>query len=87
MTDAEQTITTDHVHALLDADDSGTILGLVGGRVEVLDAAQRDSDEYRGALEVITRDELIDRLGDDPSDDQLAEQADVLTEALRLLGG
>jgi hypothetical protein len=81
-----QTITIDHVRALLDA-GPGAIIGLIEGRVEVIGAEQTDTDDYRGALEVITRDDLADRLGQDPDDSELAEQADQLSMAARTLGG
>jgi len=82
-----QTITTDHVRALLDSDGDGASLRLIEGRVEVLDAGQLDTDEYRGALEVISRAELVESIGDDPTDDQLTQQADSLTASVQLLGG
>lgn len=81
-----QTITIDHVRALLDA-GPGASIGLIGGRVEVIEADRRDADDYRGALEVITRDDLEDRIGEDPDDSVLAEQADHLSMAARTLGG
>jgi hypothetical protein len=81
-----QTITTDHVRALLDAAPGSTI-GLIEGRVEVIGADSQGSDDYRGALEVITRDDLVDRLGEDPDDSELAEQADHLSQLARTLGG
>jgi hypothetical protein len=87
MTDDEQTITTDHVRALLQAEDGGAQLGLVGGRVELIPADQVDSDEYRGAFEVITRDDLAERVGSDPTDAELTEQAEALTVAVHQIGG
>ena len=87
MSDDEQTITTDHVRALLQAEDGGARLGLVGGRVELIAADEIDTDAYRGAFEVITRDDLADRVGTDPTDAVLAEQAEALTVAVHQLGG
>jgi hypothetical protein len=87
MTDDEQTITTDHVRALLQAEDGGALLGLVGGRVELIPADQVDSDEYAGAFEVITRDDLAERVGSDPTDAELTEQAEALTVAVHQIGG
>jgi hypothetical protein len=87
MTDDEQTITTDHVRALLQAEDGGALLGLVGGRVELIPADQVDSDEYAGAFEVITRDDLTERVGSDPTDAELTEQAEALTVAVHQIGG
>jgi hypothetical protein len=44
-----QTITTDHVRSLLDA-EPGAIIGLIEGRVDVIAADQVNSEEYRGDL-------------------------------------
>jgi hypothetical protein len=81
-----QTITTDHVRALLDA-GSGATIGLIEGRVEVIDAEQLGTEDFAGALEIVSHDELAGRLGDEPGDHELAEQADQLTMAARTLGG
>ena len=81
-----QTITTDDVRALLNADTAARLV-LIEGRVDVIDAAQLDTDEHRGALEVIDRDALVERLGEDPSAEQLAEQAGALTTSAQSLGG
>lgn len=80
-----QTITSDHVHALLTREEGFIVL--VEGRVDVVDTAQLDSDSFRGALEVISRDDLDKRLGDNPSDDQVAQLADALTVAVQQAGG
>ena len=45
------------------------------------------SDEYRGALEVVARDDLIARVGESPSDHEIAEQAAQLDTAVSELGG
>jgi len=82
-----QTITTDHLRTLLAADDAEARIGLVGGAVEVIDADQRDSEQYRGALDVISRGELEDRLGGAADEDRLRAQAEALTEAVLHLGG
>ena len=79
-------ITADNVRQLL-ASDADTVLILVEGRIHVVDPAALDTDEYRGALQVITRDELIGRVGDEPlSDHELVEQADVLDMTVAELG-
>ena len=82
-----QSITVEHLRRLLAADDEVAILGLVGGAVEVVEPEQRDDDELRGALEVISRSALAERLGDDPTDDQLEDEADALTTSVHQLGG
>ncbi|WP_319428540.1 hypothetical protein [Mycobacterium sp. RTGN5] len=79
-------ITADNVRQLL-ASDADTVLILVEGRIHVVDPAALDTDEYRGALQVITRDELIERVGGEPlSDHELVEQADVLDMTIAELG-
>ena len=79
------TITSDHIRSLLDLQDGFVVL--VEGRVDVVDAAQLDSEAFRGAIEVISRDDLGKRLGDDPSDDQVGQLADALTVAVQQTGG
>ncbi|MBD8608726.1 hypothetical protein IFT73_17865 [Aeromicrobium sp. CFBP 8757] len=82
-----QTITIDHVHALLQQPSDDAVLGLVEGRVEAIDPDQLATDDYRGALEVISRRDLAERLGSDPTDEALAEQAGALTASVQQLGG
>jgi hypothetical protein len=55
--------------------------------MEVIGAGQLASEQYRGALEVISRDDLVKRLGDVPSEHDVAEQAAVLDTAVSELGG
>jgi hypothetical protein len=81
------TISTDDVRRLLAADDGEAVLVLVGGRTAVIGASQLASEQYRGALEVISRDDLTKRLGDAPSEHDLAEQAALLDTAVSELGG
>ena len=82
-----QTITADHLRTLLAAGDAEAFLGLVGGQVEVIEPAQRDSEDYRGAFEVISRTELEGRLVDQADEEHLQAQADALTESVQQLGG
>lgn len=81
------TISTDDVRRLLAADDAEAVLVLVGGRTAVIGASQLASEQCRGALEVISRDDLTKRLGDAPSEHDLAEQAALLDTAVSELGG
>jgi hypothetical protein len=81
------TISADDVRRLLAADDAEAVLVLVGGRTAVIGASQLASEQYRGALEVISRDDLTKRLGDAPSEHDLAEQAALLDTAVSELGG
>jgi hypothetical protein len=81
------TISTDDVRALLAADEADAVLVLVEGRTEVIGAGQLASEPYRGALEVITREDLAKRLGDAPSEHDVAEQAALLDAAINEMGG
>ena len=80
-----QTITSDHVRSLLKQEDGFIVL--IEGRVDVVDAAQLDDDAFRGAIEVVSRDDLGKRLGDDPTDEQVGQLADSLTAAVQQTGG
>ncbi|HZA08595.1 hypothetical protein [Mycobacterium sp.] len=80
-------ITADDVRRLLAADEPDAVLVLVQGRTEVVPSGLLDSDEFRGALQVATRDELFDRLGSaEPSERELEEQAAALDTAVSELG-
>jgi hypothetical protein len=81
------TISTDDVRRLLQSDERDSVLVLVEGRTEVIGAGQLASEDYRGALEVVARDDLVKRLGDAPSEHDLAEQAAELDAAVSELGG
>jgi hypothetical protein len=80
-------ITTDDVRRLLAADEPDAVLVLIEGRTEVVPDARLDLPQYRGALQVISRDELIARLGTDPSEREVEEQAAALDVAVSELGG
>lgn len=80
-------ISPDHVRRLLAA-DADAVLVLVEGRVEVVSAEELAGPDYRGALEVISRGDLQNRLGDgEPSEREVAEQAAALAAALDEQGG
>ncbi|KAA0111067.1 hypothetical protein [Mycolicibacterium sp. P1-5] len=80
-------ITRDDVRRLLDG-ESDSVLVLIEGRTEVLDPAALDTDDYRGALQVITRGELVAQAGGEQlSDRELSEQAAALETAIAELGG
>jgi hypothetical protein len=80
-------ITADNVRRLL-ASETDAVLVLVEGRIDVVDPAALDTDEYRGALQVITRDELIEQAGGEQlSDRELLEQAAALDMAVAEIGG
>jgi hypothetical protein len=81
------TISTDDVRRLLTAEEADAVLVVVEGRTEVIASRQLASDQYRGALEVISRDDLTRRLGDAPSEHDVTEQASLLDTAVSELGG
>jgi NADH dehydrogenase len=81
------TISSEQVRQLLDADGEATLV-LIEGRAEVVTEGQLRSDQYQGALEVISRDELRKRTGgSELSDHELEEQAAMLNSAVDELGG
>jgi hypothetical protein len=82
-----QTITVEHLQALLDTPDATSMIGLIEGKVEIIGAAQRDSGKYRGALEVISRGDLAERVGDEAGKDDLRSLAAALTTSITHLGG
>ncbi|WP_423509519.1 hypothetical protein [Streptomyces xinghaiensis] len=51
-------ITHEHVRDLLRSPDQQPVLVLLEGREQVVPAAELDGDRYRGALEIISRDDL-----------------------------
>jgi hypothetical protein len=81
------TISTDDMRRLLQSDVPGSVLVLVEGRTEVVAASRLASEQYRGALEVISRDDLVKRVGDAPAEHDVAEQAALLDMAVNELGG
>ncbi|MCC3655587.1 hypothetical protein LIX60_29840 [Streptomyces sp. S07_1.15] len=70
-------ITQKHVRDLLGSPDRQPVLVLLEGREQVVPAAELDGDRYRGAVEIVSRDDLAALItdGDDPSDHELAEVA------------
>jgi NADH dehydrogenase len=81
------TITSDDVRKLLHA-DADSVLVLIEGRAEVIGAGEVDDDAYLGALEVISRADLLERTGSsDLSDHEITEQAATLDATVSELGG
>lgn len=80
------TISTQDLRRLLDGDEDSALV-LVEGRVEVITADQKSDEAFRGALEVISRRELLDRVGSRSSEDRLEAQAVALDTAVNELGG
>jgi hypothetical protein len=82
------TISSDDVRRLLAAPENDAVLVLITGRPEVMAAAAVDSDEFRGALTIATREQVIERVGSaEPSEHELAEQAANLDSMISNLGG
>jgi hypothetical protein len=80
------TVTADDVRNLL-ACDADAALVAIEGRIEVVTAAELESADYRGALQIATRQDVVQRAGGARlSDRELAEQAEDLDTAVRNLG-
>lgn len=80
-------ISADDVRQLLKAEGKDAVLVVIEGRTEVISGGQLESDQYRGALEVVTRDDLVSRIGAEPSDREVDEQASALDTEVSELGG
>jgi hypothetical protein len=81
-------ITPDDVKQLLQDDDPEAVLVLIEGRTEVISQRETDTPQYRGALHVVSRDELVTQIGGrELSDHDLAEQAARLDATISELGG
>jgi hypothetical protein len=82
------TIGAEDVRRLLSNPDANATLVLMEGRAAVVSPADLESTEYRGALQIATRQELVQRIGHaELSDRELTEQAEELDTAVRNLGG
>lgn len=80
-------VRADDVRRLLACPEPNGALVVIKGRIEVATPAELDLPEYRGALQVATRREVVQRAGgDELSDRELAEQAEDLDTAVRNLG-
>jgi hypothetical protein len=81
------TVGVDDVRRLLASNDEGAVLVAIEGRIDVASPTELESPDYRGALQIATRQEVLDRArGPQPSERELAEQAEELDTALRNLG-
>lgn len=75
------------VRGLMAADDDA-VLVLLEGRAEVIRAADLDDERYRGAVQVISRADLVRQAGhDELSDTELEQQAAALDTAVSRWGG
>ncbi|OBF12599.1 hypothetical protein A5730_03355 [Mycobacterium sp. ACS4054] len=81
------TVNADDVRRLLDSPDEQAALVAIEGRIDVASPAQLESPDYRGALQIATRQEVLERTGGAQlSEPELAEQAEELDTAFRNLG-
>lgn len=82
------TISADDVRRLLESEHADALLVLVAGSAEVISQAETSTPRYNGALQVVSREELVKRVGGaDPSDREIAEQAAILDSTVSELGG
>lgn len=79
-------ITAEDVRHLLAADQDA-VLVVIEGRVDIVAPSSLDTDAYRGALQLITRADVVAGRGEELSDREVAEQAAALDSALSELGG
>ncbi len=78
----------DDLRRLLDSDLPDAVLVLVEGRLDVVADDRLDSDDYRGAFPVLSREELLAQAGGLPvTDDQLERIAATAGSAVDNLGG
>ncbi|WP_199828849.1 hypothetical protein [Streptomyces sp. NRRL B-24085] len=80
-------VTRDHVRELLAARGDSATLVLLEGRAQVIAAAERDTDLYAGALDIISGEELARRIGtDSPTEGELDVLAGTLNTMVANLG-
>ncbi|MGW0337372.1 hypothetical protein ACWD0J_37090 [Streptomyces sp. NPDC003011] len=80
-------ITGDHVRDLLNREDDA-VLVLVRGRAEVVAGPELDSEDWRGALTVVTGRDLRQRLEANPSASSVPDSvAATLDATVRQQGG
>ncbi|MGW7465409.1 hypothetical protein ACWGJT_12070 [Streptomyces xantholiticus] len=75
------------VQELLDASEDDAVLVLLEGRAQVVDRTALDSDAFRGAAVLLSRAELVDRLGTpSPAREDVARVTASLRDAVGKLG-
>ncbi|OBG89477.1 hypothetical protein A5733_21805 [Mycobacterium sp. NS-7484] len=81
------TISADDVRRLLASDVADPVLVLIQGHTDVVPAGRLDTDDYRGALRVISKSDLIGQTdGAQLSEQQMAEEAAKLDSEISNLG-
>jgi hypothetical protein len=82
------TVKARDLRALLTSDLPDPNLVLVEGRLEVVQVDDLDTDRFRGAMLLLSRDELLARGVDEESPDaELERQAATISTAVDELGG
>ncbi|MGW8066541.1 hypothetical protein ACVV2G_30715 [Streptomyces ziwulingensis] len=72
---------------LLEAPEDDTVLLLVEGRAQVVEQSALDSDQWRGAAVLVSRAEVVERLGTpSPTDEDVTRLAASLQDAVGKLG-
>ncbi|MFV0138124.1 hypothetical protein ACLGIH_34065 [Streptomyces sp. HMX87] len=80
-------IRAEHIEALLGSDADDATLIVTAGTAVVVPASALDSEQYRGALEIVSRHDLVTRLhAGAPSRRDLEEIAARLDTAVTRLG-
>ncbi|MEU0116215.1 hypothetical protein ABZ137_21500 [Streptomyces bobili] len=75
------------VRELLNAPADDTVLVLLEGRAQVVDRAALDNERYHGAAVLMSRAEVVERLGtSSPADDDVTRLAASLQDAVDKLG-
>ncbi|MGW0927337.1 hypothetical protein [Streptomyces sp. NPDC002644] len=75
------------VKELLDARGDDSALVLLEGTAQVVDGPAREGDAFRGAAVVLTRGELVERLGGaSPAEEDLRRVAAALSDSIGKLG-
>lgn len=86
--DTTMALAADDLRRLIDSDLPDASLVLVEGRLDVVKADDLDLDPYRGALLVVSREELLARSGGLPvTDARLDQIAATVGSAVDNLGG
>ncbi|PAM97196.1 hypothetical protein CJI59_35890 [Streptomyces sp. Alain-F2R5] len=75
------------IRELLDAPSDDTHLVLLEGRAQVVEQAALNSEQYQGAAVLISRAELVDRLGTpSPAEEDVTRLSASLQDAVDKLG-
>ena len=75
-----------HVRELLEAGNEDAALVVLGGRAHVVGSPSGRQQGFEGALLLITKRDLLDRIGTAPSDHDLRGVAQTLSDMVGKLG-